>query len=215
MTTRVFSQGSGPHAGVGEADDIPFASLASSSTALSLPCREEGPAGAWGPGWCASLRLAWEGRGPGQTLLGTLRVQGLGTLGMEPVHRSIALALLPKLGVMTPETGTIRDDCLPQYLMLLNKSGRTKSFQLLPKPRASPAVSQIIHGRGRVAVPAGRQEPFHRGMQPSFQGDQGPPLVWGHPGSFSLGQGRDHRLARGCPRSQSFPSSCRNSSREK
>lgn len=215
MTTQVFSQGSGPHAGVGEADDTPFASLASSSTALSLPCREEGPVGARGPGWYASLRLAWEGRGPARTLLGTLRVQVLGRLGMQPVHRSIALVLLPKLGVMTPETGTIRDDCLPQYLMLLNRSGRTKSFQLLPKPRASPAVSQIIHGRGRVAVPAGRREPFHCGMQSSFQGDQDVPLVWGHPGSFSLGQGRDHCLARGYPRSQSIPSSCRYSSGEK
>lgn len=37
-------------------------------------------------------------------LLATSRVHGLGRLGMEPVHRSIALVLLPKLGVMTPET---------------------------------------------------------------------------------------------------------------
>lgn len=37
-------------------------------------------------------------------LLATLRVHGLVRLGMEPVHRSMALVLLPKLGVMTPET---------------------------------------------------------------------------------------------------------------
>lgn len=64
-----------------------------------------------------------------------------------------------------------------------------------------------------MAVPVGRQEPFHCGSQPSSQGGHGLAWVWGPGEALSLGVGRAEaaqhgmRVAGGqsCPGNMSTP----------
>lgn len=103
---------------------------------------------------------------------------------MEPIQEN--LCFWPSLRSVASGTGTIRGNCLPQYLMLLNRSRMTNPSSCCQKPMASAVASQIIHGRGQVAEPVGRQEPFHPGTQLGSQGEQGWPWGWGCR-AFSLG----------------------------
>lgn len=83
---------------------------------------------------------------------------------------TMALCPLPKCDVSGPRH---RDNEDLSFASIFNAVEQI--LQLLPGPRAPPAVSQIIHGRGQVAVPVGRQEPCHRGTQPRPPGDRGLP----------------------------------------
>lgn len=160
----------------GKPEDTPFTSLAPWHRSLLTGKRhsarqcpfhaEKEVHGAWGTRpWAGPARTwGWSLRegGPVQRLRGSPSAPGSGRLGVGPTQEHFAL--LPTHDVLGPRN---KDNCpSPQYLMPLDRSRGTTSLQLLPNPMVSPAMSQIIHGRGQVAVPVGRQEPCQHGTQP-------------------------------------------------
>lgn len=66
------------------------------------------------------------------------------------------------------------------FTSIINAACQEQGGHILPvaaKTQGISAASQIIHGRGQVAAPAGRQEPFQCGMLPSPQGESPRPIL--------------------------------------
>lgn len=104
---------------------------------------------------------------PGPRLLGVRRAWSH-TWDHGALRQAMGSALCPR-GAPVAQTQGQRGACPPpQYLMPSNKS-----LPLLPRPLASAARSQIIHGQCQLAVPVGRQESCHRGSRLGPQGDRG------------------------------------------